>query len=99
VDDTIALLDEINEEGDFRAAIFLTYGADLVFFEQAVLRPLWGNHCRNVLVLLDNARYADTVRDLGGGPTFVGAHYIPLPIHLGHMQSFHPKLVLLLGHE
>lgn len=97
--DQIELLAAITEPGDFHTAIFFTYGADLAFFEEAVLNPLWHNECRNILVFLDATRYADTVTDLHSSPAFVGRRYIPVPIRLGPQQSFHPKFILLLGHE
>jgi tetratricopeptide (TPR) repeat protein len=97
--DQIELLTAITEPGDFHTAIFFTYGADLAFFEEAVLNPLWHNECRNILVFLDATRYADTVSDLHSSPAFVGRHYILVPVRFGPQQSFHPKFILLLGHE
>ena len=55
--DNLALLDAIAAHDDFRCAIFLTYGADLAFFEDAVLYPLWQRGCRNILAFIDDERY------------------------------------------
>ena len=95
----VRILDKLTEHSDFHTAILLTYGADLAFFEEAVLYPLWLNGCRNVLVFMDAERYADTLRDLRASVTWVGRRYIVIPVDLGPHRSFHPKLVLLLGSE
>jgi hypothetical protein len=96
---TIRLLDALTEYSEFHTGIFLTYNADLAFFEEAVLYPLWQNGCRNVLVFLDGDRYVDTVTDMRGSVTWAGRRYVLIPISLGPLQAFHPKLILLLGHE
>ena len=95
----ISLLDKLLEFAQFQTAVFFTYGADLAFFEEAILHPLWQRGCRNVLVFMDARRYADTVGDLGGSTTWVGRRYIVIPVDLGAMRAFHPKLALLLGPE
>ncbi len=95
----IHLLERLTELSKFHAGIFFTYGADLAFFEEAILYPLWRNGCRNNLVFMDAQRYADTIGDLGGSVTWVGRRYLLIPVDLGMLQSFHPKLVLLLGRE
>jgi hypothetical protein len=94
----IHLLERLTEHSEFHAGIFFTYGADLAFFEEAVLYPLWRNGCRNHLVFMDAQRYADTIGDLRGSVTWVGRRYLLIPVDLGMLQCFHPKLVLLLGH-
>ena len=91
----IDLLEKLVEHSEFHTGIFFTYGADLAFFEEAVLHPLWQNGCRNNIVFIDAQRYADTIRDLKGSITWVGRRYLLIPIDLGPLQSFHPKLVLL----
>ncbi len=93
----IELLKEIADQEGFYSAIFLTYGADLGFFEQAILRTLWTNGCRNIVVAMDGERYTDTVADMRGTTDWVGRRYVVLPIHLGYFKSFHPKMVLLSG--
>jgi hypothetical protein len=95
----IHLLDKLAEHSGFYTGIFFTYGADLAFFEEVVLYPLWRNGCRNNLVFMDAQRYADTIGDLRGSVTWVGRRYLLVPVDLGVLQSFHPKLVLLLGAE
>jgi len=95
----IHLLDKLAEHQEFQTAIFFTYGANLAFFEEAVLHPLWQNGCRSVLLFADAARYADTIRDMRGSTAWVGRRYIALPVDLGGWRSFHPKMALLLGRE
>lgn len=97
--ESMRLLDKLTEHPDFHTGIFFTYGADLAFFEEAILHPLRQNGCRNNLVLMDARRYADTIGDLRGSVTWVGRRYILIPVDLGPLQSFHPKLALLLGRE
>lgn len=96
---TIDVLASISEHSDFYASICFTYGADLAFFEEAVLHPLWQNGCRHNLVFMDALRYADTIGPLRGSVTWVGRRYLLIPIDLGMLQSFHPKLILLLGSQ
>ncbi len=96
---TIQLLDALTEYSEFHTGIFLTYNADLAFFEEAVLYPLWQNGCRNILTFLDADRYTDTVTDMRGSVTWAGRRYVLIPVSLGPLQAFHPKLILLLGHE
>jgi len=99
VEKKMNLLERISEYQTFHTSVFFTYGADLAFFEEAVLHPLWRNGCRNNLVFLDAKRYADTTQDWGASLTWVGRRYILTPVELGGWQSFHPKLILLLGRE
>ncbi len=93
------LLDALFEHQDYFASIFLAYGADLAFFEEAILHRLWQNGCRDNLVFVDAERYADTIRDMSGTVTWVGRRYLLTPIRVGSSQSFHPKLIMLLGPE
>ncbi|MGC9332650.1 MAG: hypothetical protein ACP5JJ_00760, partial [Anaerolineae bacterium] len=58
--ETIDLLAKLSEYSDFYASICFTYNANLAFFEEAVLYPLWRNGCRQNLVFMDARRYADT---------------------------------------
>jgi hypothetical protein len=97
--ESVHLLEKLSEHSDFQTGIFFTYGADLAFFEEAVLHPLWQRGCRSNLVFMDARRYADTVDDLRGSTSWVGRRYILLPVDLGVLRSFHPKMVLLLGRE
>jgi hypothetical protein len=97
--ESIHLLDKLSQYSEFYTGIFFTYGADLAFFEEAVLHSLWQKGCRNNLVFMDARRYADTIDDLRGSVTWVGRRYILIPVDLGPLQSFHPKFVLLLGRE
>jgi hypothetical protein len=96
---TVHLLSQLTEHADYQTAILFTYGADLAFFEEGVLHPLWENGCRSCVVFMDARRYADTLTDLRGSATWVGRRYILIPVDMGVMRSFHPKMVLLLGRE
>lgn len=93
---TIDILGALSERRDIHGAIVLTYGADLTFFEEAILRS-WLGTCREIVILMDAARYADTVRDLAGGVNRAGVHYLPVPIQLTPPYVFHPKMTLLIG--
>lgn len=95
----IPLLEALREQATFHTAVYFTYGADLAFFEEAVLYLLWQKGCRQNLVFMDGERYADTVNDLHGSVGWAGRRYIVVPVNLGSWQSFHPKMVLLLGAE
>ena len=97
--ESIQLLDRLTEHSDYHTSVFLTYGADLAFFEEAILHPLRQKGCRNSLVFMDSERYTDTIDDLRGSVTWVGQRHILIPVGLGALQSFHPKLALLLGRE
>lgn len=95
-----SLLDALTSQEGFYAAIYCTYGVDLAFFEEAILRPLRHKGCRNHLIFVDAVRYADTTNQFRASVFAAGRQYILVPIHLGHaFQSFHPKLILLVGPE
>ncbi len=96
---TLNILDALSEHQDFHSSVFLTYGADLAFFENAILPTLWDKGCRRNLIIMDAERYADTLNDLRGGVSKIGQRYLVVPIRLGRFQSFHPKQILLLGTE
>lgn len=96
---TVNILDALCEHQDFHSSIFLTYGADLTFFENAILPMLWDKGCRRNFIIMDAERYADTLDDLRGGVSKVGQRYLVVPIRLGRFQAFHPKQILLLGTE
>jgi hypothetical protein len=96
---TIDLLEKISEHSEFYASVCFTYGADLAFFEEAVLRSLWQDGCRYNLVFMDARRYADTTGALKASVTWVGRRYLLIPVNLGSFQSFHPKLILLIGSQ
>lgn len=97
--ETIKILEQLAEHETFHTSIFFTYGADLAFFEEAILNALWRKGCRNNLIFMDASRYIDTMEDWAAAITWVGRRYIVIPVDLGILQSFHPKLILLLGHE
>ncbi len=95
----INLLEALSEYQDFHTAIFLTYCADLAFFEAAVLHRLWQNGCRNIAVFMDAQRYADTLNDMRDSIKWVGRRYVVCPVRLENQRAFHPKLALLIGPE
>ncbi|MFZ1401275.1 MAG: hypothetical protein WAS33_30505, partial [Candidatus Promineifilaceae bacterium] len=72
-------------------------GADLAFFEEAVLRPLRANRCRRHIIFMDSERYTDTIEQWRDCARFAGQHYQIVPVQLPPYQVFHPKLTLLLG--
>jgi hypothetical protein len=95
--DEISVLESVTGLPGFHTAIYLTYGADLAFFEEAILHGLWQKDCRYHLIFMDAERYADTVGDLRDSAEWVGRRYIVVPVQLGSGRAFHPKVMLLLG--
>lgn len=93
------LLNALTEHEAFDTVVYCTYGVDLAFFEEAVLRPLRRNHCRRHIIFVDSERYADTIAQWRDCTRFVGQQYLLVPVHLPPFQAFHPKLTLLLGAE
>lgn len=91
------ILDALTEYQGFDTAIYCTYGADLAFFEEAVLRPLRATGCRQHIIFMDGERYADTIRHWSGSTELVGQHYLLVPVQMPPFQVFHPKLIMLLG--
>ena len=92
----IRLLEEIAEPG-FGSAAFLTYGADLGFFESKVMNALQESGCRNVVVVADGHQAKDALNS-AAELRYVGVHYPVVPIRLGN-QAFHPKAILLVGEK
>ena len=95
----IQILKAVEAYKDFRTAIFFSYGVNLPFFEEGLIRSLWQDNCRTNLVYVDAARYADTITDWRDQVAWVGQRYLLVPVELGHLQSFHSKMILLLGPE
>lgn len=95
----IHLVKAITEQTGFETAVYCTYSIDLAFFEEAILHPLRVNGCRRHIIFVDAARYADTLRDLRDTTQRVGKRYLLIPVHMPPYQSFHSKMVLLLGAE
>ncbi len=95
----VNLLRALKEHQGFHTAVFLTFCADLAFFEEVILYPLWQDGCRNNLVFMDARCYANALNDMHASITWVGQRYVVCPVRLGHEQSFHAKMVLLIGQE
>lgn len=74
--------------------IFLTYNADLLFFEYMVFDRLYATGCRNMLVMCDPAQYQLAVRD-ASQLRYAGQRYPVLPGRTSPAGAFHPKIVLL----
>jgi hypothetical protein len=94
---SINILDALVEYKDFHSSIILSYGANLPFYEKGVLTRLWKSNSRNNLVFMDSVRYQDTVINCRDTIGYVGKRYLVIPVDLGFFQSYHPKLILLLG--
>lgn len=93
----IHLLNTLETSSDYHTCVILSYGADLAFYEELVLRPLWVRNCRYHLVFIDAQRYRDLTKQQPEGANLIGRHYVVVPVDLGFLQSFHSKLILLLG--
>lgn len=92
----IRLLEEVAEQG-FGSAAFLTYGADLGFFESKVMSTLQESGCRNIIVVADGHQVKDALNS-AAQLRYIGVQYPLVPVRLGN-QAFHPKAVLLAGEE
>ena len=92
----IDLLGEVAERG-FGSAAFLTYGADLDFFERKVMGRLRDSGCRNIIVVADGHQLKDALNS-AAELRYVGVQYALVPVRLGN-QAFHPKAILLVGEE
>ena len=99
IKEPIHLVKAITEQTGFETAVYCTYGVDLAFFEEAILHPLRVNGCRRHIIFVDAARYADTLRDLRDTAQWIGRRYLLIPVHMPPYQSFHSKMILLLGPE
>jgi HKD family nuclease len=96
---SIPVLEAVKEYADFHSSFFFSYGAQLAFFEEALLAPVWQNNCRNNLVFIDSERYADTTSDWRDSVNWVGKRYLLIPIRFRGLHTFHSKLILLLGKD
>lgn len=92
----ISLLEEVADQG-FGSAAFLTYGADLGFFESKVMGALQESGCRNIIVVADGHQIKDALNS-AAELRYIGVQYPLIPVRLGN-QAFHPKAVLLVGEE
>lgn len=92
----ISLLEEVADQG-FGSAAFLTYGADLGFFESKVMGALQESGCRNIIVVADGHQTKDALNS-AAELRYIGVQYPLVPVRLGN-QAFHPKAVLLVGEE
>ena len=85
-------------EHNWHSCVILTFGADLPFYEDVVLRELWGKGCRNNLVIVDNSRYGDTLQAERGAIKWIGQRYVCQPIAMASgLRAFHPKVIMLAG--
>jgi hypothetical protein len=93
----VNVLDAIVQFKDYHTSIVLTFGANLAFYEQGVLSRIWQADCRNNLIFMDAHQYAQTTCENTDILWFIGKRYLVVPIDVGSFQSFHPKMILLLG--
>ncbi len=84
---------ELMDRG-YEHALLTTYSFNLRFFEDAVLRALWGADVRNVVVLADPAQLGDALSDRA--PSAAGRAYHLVAARLAR-AAFHSKLILLTG--
>jgi hypothetical protein len=94
---TVNIIEAIADCKDFHTCVILTYGANLPFYERVVLGQLWQANCKNNLIFMDADRYSETTVDFRDTVGFVGRRYLILPVNLGYLQSFHSKIIYLLG--
>ena len=93
----INVLNAIEEYQNYHSSIFLSYGINLPFYESVILRRLWKTNSRNNLVFIDAHRYQDTIHYFRDAIGYIGKRYLVVPVNVGAYQTFHPKLILLLG--
>lgn len=85
-------------EGDWTNALFLTFGADLPFFERALWRE-FSARCRRKVVLVDGRQFRDACRIYARGATvrFMNRRYAVGGVR--HPKAVHAKAILLTGEE
>ncbi|WP_434420194.1 hypothetical protein [Nannocystis pusilla] len=89
------ILDEFRDAKGFDTWTCLTYGADLAWFEHAILRPLQGQGVRRFMILADQTRLS---LDLDASPRLLGGMGRSYLLHgVASRVTFHPKLYLLSG--
>jgi hypothetical protein len=59
--DRLCVPEKLGEYSGHHTAVFLTYGANLAFFEEALMHALRQKGCRNILIFMDATRYVDTI--------------------------------------
>jgi hypothetical protein len=94
---------EVVEDTAFEHAVFLTYGIDLPFFEDSIIRALLRQETRNIAVFADGKHVAQQMRHLSEMRharekwNHCGKVYSLTGVH--HHTAFHPKVALLVGEE
>lgn len=89
------ILNEFRDARGFDTWTCLTYGADLAWFEHAILRPLQGQGLRRFMILADQTRLS---LDLDASPRLLGGMGRSYLLHgVASRVTFHPKLYLLSG--
>ncbi len=89
------ILDAADGAFHFRNAVFLTYTANLDFFEGILLQDLLRRGCDNNLILMDRAQYRRTFEL--SRPSAVGTDYVCAAIRTA--STFHPKVTFLCSEK
>ena len=94
------ILEELRAATGFETFTCLTYGADLAWFESALLRPLQARGVRRFLIMADQRRISCDLESSPHLPGGLGLHYLLHGVTgRGAFGSFHPKLYLLAGEQ
>lgn len=94
--DDISLLDVI-KEGGYEASLITTFNANLLFYEEVVLRRLVAAGCQQNVVLMDQAQCAASWASEATRPKLAGAAYSLVPLKVA--GAFHPKVCILVGRK
>ena len=94
------ILEELRAATGFETFTCLTYGADLAWFESALLRPLHARGVRRFLIMADQRRISCDLESSPHLPGGLGLHYLLHGVAgRGAFGAFHPKLYLLAGEQ
>lgn len=88
----ISILDEI-KKGGYEASLITTFNAYLPFYEEVVLRKLQSVGVRYNVLMMDARQCSHAIQT--APPRLAGYHYPLIPI--ASPESFHPKVIFLVG--
>lgn len=88
------ILDVFSSANNYDIALMTTFNFDVSFFEKTILNRLYENNIKKVSLFVDSYELNKALSEVNY--TSIGKKYIVNPIEM--RESFHPKLILLLGH-
>jgi hypothetical protein len=92
---------ESSDRAQFSHAVFLSYGIDIAFFDETLLRTLRRRGCTNIAVFADAKHVSSAIKEVLQPGRHMqarfGREYSLTPVH--HSYAFHPKIAMLIGEE